>query len=166
MGMFRRVIQRLVNADFRARRGSLALCVHTGSARAGASGLLVRLSSFLRAVNWADLTLSYPKNLRGRQSLDYEHGAAAAWATPRCVLNGRRSGRGRRYGSKECSAKRKEFAAPPVCQPAEVADAREPLRQNMLQEATQELFERECHGSVFAVMGVVLPAKRHLSVVD
>ncbi len=45
---------------------------------------------------------------------------------------------------------------------AEVADAREALGENMLQEPPQELFVRERHGAALAVVRIVLPAKRHV----
>lgn len=53
-----------------------------------------------------------------------------------------------------------------IGEPAEVANAREPPGQNMLQEAAQKLFDREGHGAALAVMRVVLPSKGDLSAVQ
>jgi hypothetical protein len=45
----------------------------------------------------------------------------------------------------QSETKRKEFCSLPVREEAEVADAHKPARQQVQQEAAQELFDRQSH---------------------
>ena len=50
-----------------------------------------------------------------------------------------------------------------VGEEAEVADAGKASRQDMLDEAAQELCGGKCHGALLAAVGIVLPAEADLS---
>ena len=51
-------------------------------------------------------------------------------------------------------------ATPAVGEQAEVADADQPLRQNVDEESAQELISRDGHDLLLAAVGIVLPAER------
>ena len=55
--------------------------------------------------------------------------------------------------------KRKEFCSPPVGEEAEVADAHEAARQQVQQEAAQELFDGQSHEPLLVAVSGVSPAK-------
>jgi hypothetical protein len=103
------------------------------------------------------------KLLRG-EPFDYAHRSLTARTKPG---DGRSRGRRwnrRRFDRQQRAAERKQRTAPARGEPAEVANAREALGENMLQEPPQELFVRECHGAAFAVVRIVLPAKGHVGI--
>ena len=53
----------------------------------------------------------------------------------------------------------KKFCSPPVSEEAEVADAHEAARQQVQQEAAQELFDRQSHEPLLVAVSGVAPAK-------
>src|SRR5262249_48341961 len=87
----------------------------------------------------------------------------ATWASPKC---GCRCSRGLLHQRwQKIATKRKQFAPPAIGQPAEVANARETLREDVLHEAAQKFFTGQRHG-LFAVVGGVFQAEEQLGVVD
>ena len=56
-------------------------------------------------------------------------------------------------------AERQESRATAVGQEAKVADAYEPFREDVQQEASQELVERQCHEFLLVLVGGVTPAE-------
>jgi hypothetical protein len=66
----------------------------------------------------------------------------------------------------QAATQRKEFSAAAVGEQPEVANAREPSWQDVLEEAPQELVMAQRHGTALAVVGIVFPAKRHLRISD
>ena len=88
----------------------------------------------------------------------------ATWASPKCAC---RLSRGLlRQRREKIATKRKQFAPPAIGQPAEVANARETFREDVLYEAAQEFFAGQRHSALFAVVGVVFPPEEHLGFVD
>jgi len=78
-------------------------------------------------------------------------------------------GRGRcrnrwRFDRQQRAAERKQRTAPTIGEKAKVTDAWEPPGQNMLEETPEELLESERHGAALAVVGIVLPAERHVGI--
>ena len=75
--------------------------------------------------------------------------------------------RGRRGGAccwligwlEQPQTKRKEFCSPPVSEEAEVADAHEAARQQVQEEAAQELIDRQSHEPLLVAVSGVSPAK-------
>ena len=61
-------------------------------------------------------------------------------------------------------AQRQRFGAFAVDEKAEAADTHESFRQDMLQEAPQELIGAERHHAPLAAVGVIFPAEAHLVV--
>ena len=101
--------------------------------------------------------------LRG-EPFDDAHGPLTARTEPR---NGRGLGGGgnrQRFDRQQRAAERKQRTAPAMGEPAEVADAREALGENMLQKTSQELFVRERHDAALAVVRIVLPAERDVGI--
>jgi len=104
------------------------------------------------------------KKLCGCESFQDRHGCMATWASPKC---GCRLSRGLLHqGREKIATKRKQFAPPAIGQPAEVANARETFREDVLYEAAQEFFAGQRHSALFAVVGVVFPPEEHLGFVD
>jgi hypothetical protein len=66
----------------------------------------------------------------------------------------------------QLTAQRQKQAAAAIREEAEVANAREPRRKDMLKEAAQELFVSQRHRPQLAAMRVVLPPERHVVVCD
>ena len=98
--------------------------------------------------------------LLGGEPFDYAHRSLTARTKPRDGCScGRRWNR-RRFDRQQRAAERKQRTAPTLGEKAEVANAREALGENMLQEPPQELFVRKRHGAALAVVRIVLPAKR------
>lgn len=56
------------------------------------------------------------------------------------------------------------MAALAIGQQSELAEALEAARENMQQEATNELVSFESHGSLLMAMGIVFPAKSNVAV--
>ena len=61
-------------------------------------------------------------------------------------------------------AERKKFCSPPVGEEAEVADAHEAARQQVQQEAAQELIDRQSHEPLLVAVGGVAPAEGDVAV--
>ena len=59
----------------------------------------------------------------------------------------------------QSAAERQHPGSSAVSEEAEIADAGKASGQDMLQEAAQELFGGQCHGTLLAVVSVVLPAE-------
>ena len=59
--------------------------------------------------------------------------------------------------------KRKEFCSPPVGEKAEVADAHETARQQVQQEAAQELIDGQSHEPLLVAVSGVAPAKAYVA---
>jgi len=66
----------------------------------------------------------------------------------------------------EGAAQWKNSSSPAVGKQAEVADAREPARQNVLEKTPQELLMSQGHDAAFAVVRIIFPAEGHVRVVD
>ena len=64
----------------------------------------------------------------------------------------------------QLSAERQQRLTAAIGQEAEEADAHEAMRKHMEQEAAQELLRRHGHQLLFAAVGVILPAERHLTI--
>src|SRR5580704_1289513 len=89
----------------------------------------------LRAVNVLNLL---PQLLRG-EPFDDAHGSLTARTKPRDRWICRRRWSRRRFHRQQRAAERKQRTAPTLGEQAEVADAREALGENMLQEPPQKL---------------------------
>jgi hypothetical protein len=85
---------------------------------------------------------------------------------PERRLAGRSWGCGWGLLSEEQTTVWKQVAASSVGEPAEVANAREALRQYVLGKAAQKLLTRKSQGTGLVVMSVVLPAEGHLGRAD
>ena len=59
--------------------------------------------------------------------------------------------------------KRKKFCSPPVGEEAEVADAHKTARQQVQEEAAQELFDRQSHEPLLVAVSGVAPAKGYVA---
>ena len=57
-----------------------------------------------------------------------------------------------------------EFCSPPVGEESEVADAHKTARQQVQEEAAQELFDRQSHEPFLVAVGGVAPAKGDVAV--
>jgi len=58
---------------------------------------------------------------------------------------------------------RKEFCSPPVSEEAEVADAHKTARQQVQQEASQELIDSQSHDPLLVAVSGVAPAKGYVA---
>lgn len=63
----------------------------------------------------------------------------------------------------QSETERKEFCSPTVREETEVADAHEATRQQVQQEAAQELFDRQSHDPLLIAVGGVAPAKGYVA---
>ena len=102
--------------------------------------------------------------LGGGQSLDDAHLPMTVRAMSH--LRFIRYGRGIRFLIEQGSAQRKQFAPSPVGEPAEIADARQTLRQSVPQETAQELLTGKSLGALLVVMSVILPVEGHMRLTD
>ena len=59
--------------------------------------------------------------------------------------------------------KRKEFRSPSISEKAEVADAHKAARQQVQEEAAQELFDRQSHKPLLVAVSGVSPAKGYVA---
>src|SRR3974390_2164933 len=109
---------------------------HTPGRRAGACGVSAKLDLSLRGIKKADPPLFFPQNLLGGQSLNHAHLPLAFRTLPNDRRRGgqRCCGPCRRRYIEQGFANREQVAAPSVGHPAEVANPREALRQDVLQE--------------------------------
>ena len=60
-------------------------------------------------------------------------------------------------------AERQQSFAAAVGQVAEEADAHKAMWKHMEKKAAQKLLRRNCHELLFAAVGIILPAERHLT---
>ncbi len=101
------------------------------------------------------------EKLRGGEALDNLHGPAAKRTSPQRV-NGQCGRRGAccwRIGwLEQPETEWKKLRSPAVSKKSEVADAHEAARQQVQQEAAQELFNRESHEPLLVAVGGVAPA--------
>ena len=93
----------------------------------------------------AEMRRRSEEKLHGGEALDNLHGSAAKRALPQRV-NGQRGRGGACYWLtgwlEQPQTKRKEFS-PPVSEETEIADAHKTARQQVEEEAAQELFDRQ-----------------------
>ena len=73
---------------------------------------------------------------------------------------------GCRRATEQLEAERQERSASPVGEEAEVADAHEAARQQVEQEAAQELLDRQSHQPLLVAMGGVSPAEGDVAFVE
>lgn len=111
-----------------------------------------------------DLSSLWEDDLYRSQSLHQAHRAVTTSALPERRLTGRRCGWG--LLSEEQTTVWKPVAASSVGEPAEVANAGEALRQDVLGKAAQKLLTRKSQGTSLVMMGVVFPAEGHLGRAD
>jgi hypothetical protein len=64
----------------------------------------------------------------------------------------------------KAETKWKKFRSPPVCEEAEVANAHEAAGQEMKQEATQELIDRQSHDPLPIVVSRISPSESNMAV--
>src|SRR6266849_935159 len=107
------------------------------------------------------------EKLRGGEALDNLHGSAAKRTLPQRVNGHRRRSGARcwRMGLLEQPRTEwKEFCSPPVSKKSEVADAHKTARQQVQEEAAQELIDGQSHDPLLVAVGGVAPAKGDFSV--
>ncbi len=108
------------------------------------------------------------QELRGREPFDDAHSSAAGRTVPERarLVHGRRWRRSGRVSraTKQLETERQEGGALPVGEEAEVANAHEAGWQQVEQEATQELFDRESHEPLLVAVGGVAPAEGDVAV--
>ena len=114
----------------------------------------------------AEMRRRSQEELRGGEAFDSLHGSAAKRTLPQRV-NGQRGRGGACYWLtgwlKQPRTKREEFCSPPVSEEAEVADAHKTARQQVQEEAAQELFDRQGHEPLLVAVGGVAPAKSYVA---
>ena len=107
------------------------------------------------------------EELGGGEAFDNPHGPAAKRTLPQRVNGQRRRGGARcwRMGLLEQPRTEwKEFCSPLVSKKSEVADAHKTARQQVQEEAAQELFDRQGHEPFLVAVSGVAPAKGDVSV--
>ena len=101
-----------------------------------------------------------------RKSFDDDHGSGTFWTAETSGLGGGgRSGcRGVRHGlvGEQALTEGQESGAAAIGQEAERADADKAARQDVEQEAAQELLRTERHHSFLISVGIILPAESNL----
>ena len=111
----------------------------------------------------AEMRRRSEEELGGGEALDNLHGSAAERTLPQRV-----SGERGRRGSVCCwligwleqpETVQKELGSPPVSEEAEVADAHEAAREQVQEEAAQELIDRHGHEPLLVAVSGVSPAK-------
>ena len=106
------------------------------------------------------------EELRGGEALDNLHGPAAKRTSPQRV-NGQCGRRGAccwRIGwLEQPETEWKKLRSPSVSKKSEVADAHEAARQQVQQEAAQELFDRQDHEPFLVAVSGVAPAKGYVA---
>ena len=115
----------------------------------------------------AEMRRRSEEKLRGGEALDNLHGSAAKRTLPQRV-NGER---GRRGGVccwligwlEQPETEWKKLCSPPVSEKSEVADAHKTARQQVQEEAAQELFDRQGHEPFLVAVSGVAPAKSYVA---
>ena len=101
------------------------------------------------------------EKLYGGESFQNRHWSVATRASPKCGLRLRRSLLYHRR--KKVATEWKQFVASAIGKPAEVANARKPLRQDVLQEAVQKFLAGQRHGALLVVVCVIFSSEERLS---
>jgi hypothetical protein len=105
-----------------------------------------------------------------RKSFDDEHGSGTCWAAETSGLGGGGSGGCRwvRQGlvGEQALTEGEESGAPPIGQEPERADADKASRQDVEQEAAQELLRTERHHSLLITVGIILPTESNLVILE
>ena len=105
------------------------------------------------------------EELGGGEALDNLHGSAAEWALPQRVNGQCQRGGTRCWRTGMLEQPRtewKKFCSPPVGEEAEVADAHETERQQVQEEAAQELFDGKGHEPLLVAVSGVAPTKGYV----
>lgn len=89
-----------------------------------------------------------------------------ARAEPEDRRHGWRGQHWERLSGQQHTAEREERSAPAVGKQPEVADARKPAGQDVVEKTLQELFMRQRHDPALAMVRIVLPEEGHVSVSD
>ena len=108
------------------------------------------------------------EELRGGEPLDDRHDSAAEGTVPERA----RGERGGRLGAcwlwigllEQAETKWKKLRSPPVGEEAEVANAHEAARQQVKQEATQELVDRQSHDPLPVVVSGISPSESNAAI--
>src|SRR5215831_18491987 len=104
------------------------------------------------------------EKLYGGESFQHSNWSTATRASPKCGLRLCRSLL--RHRREKGATDRKQFVPSAIGQPAEVANAWKPFRQDVLQEAVQKFHAGQRHGALLVVVGVIFPSEDHLGFVD
>src|SRR6516165_11983977 len=118
----------------------------------------------LRTINDAFVPPFRVEKLYGSESFQHSHWSMATRASPKCGLRLCRSLL--RHRREKVATDRKQFVPSAIGQPAEVANAWKPFRQDVLQEAVQKFLAGQRHGALLVVVGVIFPSEDHLGFVD
>ena len=114
----------------------------------------------------AEMRRRSEEKLRGGEVLDKMHGAAAKRTLPQRV-NGQRRRGGRRcwlIGSLEQpETEWKKLRSPSVSEKSKVADAHKAARQQVQEEASQELIDGQSHQPLLIAVSGVAPAKGYVA---
>ena len=106
--------------------------------------------------------------LANSKALQQEHGSATTWTLPQHCRTGLRLSSirtaGRRGHPQQLSREGQQGLASTVGQKAEEAATHNAMREHMQKKAAQKLLGRYGHQLLFAAVGVILPAERHLTV--
>jgi hypothetical protein len=108
------------------------------------------------------------EELRRGEPLDDMHDSAAEGTVPERA----RGEWGRRLGAcwlwigllEQAETKWKKLGSPPVCEEAEVADADEAAGQQVKQETTQELVDRQSHDALPVAVSGISPSESNAAV--
>ena len=107
------------------------------------------------------------EELRGREALDNLHGSAAKRTLPKRV-NGQRGGGGvccwLTGWLEQSETEWKKLRSPSVSEKSEVTDAHKTARQQVQQEAAQELFDGQGHEPFLVAVSGVAPTKGDVAV--
>ena len=106
------------------------------------------------------------EELRGGEALDNPHGSAAKRTSPQRVNRQRRRG-GAGYWLtgwlEQPETEWKKLRSPSIGEEAEVADAHKTARQQVEEEAAQELIDGQSHQPLLVAVSRVAPAKGHVA---
>jgi hypothetical protein len=105
-----------------------------------------------------------------RESFDDKHGSGTFWAAETSGLGGGGSDgwgcvRGGRVGE-QALTERPESGTAAIGEEAERTDADKAARQNVEQEAAEELLRTERHDSLLISVGIILPAESNLVMLE
>ena len=118
----------------------------------------------LRTIKDAFVPPFRAEKLYGSESFQHSHWSMATRASPKCGLRLCRSLL--RHRREKVATDRKQFVPSAIGQPAEVANAWKPFRQDVLQEAMQKFHAGQRHGALLVVVGVIFPSEDHLRFVN